>query len=124
MRPSLVLRRHMARYRPTPRLHFRHGLRLDLDLPHRADIEGYTHWGEAYHGYWTADPTRLNAHFGSATDLKALSTVLHTQGMYMMVDVVINHMATTQDHSTFEPDGTYGPFSSADGFHRPFCFVD
>lgn len=32
----------------------------------------------------------LNSNFGTADDLKALSTALHAKGMYLMVDVVVN----------------------------------
>lgn len=34
----------------------------------------------------------LNEHYGSADDLKALADALHKRGMYLMVDVVANHM--------------------------------
>ncbi|WVF66368.1 hypothetical protein IAT40_001108 [Kwoniella sp. CBS 6097] len=63
--------------------------------PTALNIEGYTRWGEAYHGYWTADPTRLNPHFGTASDLKALSSALHARNMYLMVDIAINALAST-----------------------------
>ncbi|EPT01849.1 hypothetical protein FOMPIDRAFT_162705 [Fomitopsis schrenkii] len=63
-----------------------------------------TAYGDAYHGYWIADVTKLNDRFGTADDLKALSNELHRRGMYLMVDVVVNNvMATskTPDLSTF-----------------------
>jgi alpha-amylase len=41
-------------------------------------------------GYWTVDPTELNPHFGTSNDLSALSSALHTRGMYLMVDIAIN----------------------------------
>lgn len=34
----------------------------------------------------------VNTNYGSADDLLALSTALHDRGMYLMVDVVANHM--------------------------------
>ncbi len=37
--------------------------------------------GRAYHGYWAQDIYSLNANFGSADDLKALSAALHGRGM-------------------------------------------
>ena len=40
-----------------------------------------TAYGDAYHGYWIADATQLNARFGTADDLKALSDALHSRGM-------------------------------------------
>ncbi|OWZ79034.1 alpha-amylase AmyA [Cryptococcus neoformans Bt85] len=63
--------------------------------PTALNIEGSTKYGEAYHGYWTADPTKLNPHFGEASDLKALSDAVHSRGMYLMVDIAINALAAT-----------------------------
>lgn len=40
--------------------------------------------------YWTRDINSLNSHYGTADDLKALSKALHTRGMYLMVDIVVN----------------------------------
>jgi hypothetical protein len=34
----------------------------------------------------------LNSNYGTADDLKALASALHDRGMYLMVDVVANHM--------------------------------
>ena len=51
-----------------------------------------TAYGDAYHGYWIADVTKLNDRFGTADDLKALSNELHRRGMYLMVDVVVNNV--------------------------------
>jgi len=82
-----------------------------------------TPYGDAYHGYWMADVSQLNARFGTDADLKALSAALHARGMYahslysfscsithsllhryLMVDVVVNDvMATsiTPDYSKY-----------------------
>nr|XP_031859871.1 uncharacterized protein CI109_004719 [Kwoniella shandongensis]KAA5526943.1 hypothetical protein CI109_004719 [Kwoniella shandongensis] len=70
--------------------------------PTALNIEGDTEYGEAYHGYWTADPTKLNPHFGTESDLKALSDALHSRGMYLMVDIAINALAAT----TYSLDAT------------------
>jgi len=45
------------------------------------NIEEKTGWGESYHGYWQEDMYRLNKHFGSADNLKELSSELHRRGM-------------------------------------------
>ncbi|KAF9459363.1 glycoside hydrolase family 13 protein [Collybia nuda] len=61
-------------------------------------------YGDAYHGYWSADVSKLNGHFGTAEDLKALSAELHRRNMYLMVDVVINNVmaiTTTPDFSNY-----------------------
>ncbi|WWC85514.1 uncharacterized protein L201_000378 [Kwoniella dendrophila CBS 6074] len=63
--------------------------------PTAAGYEGYSKYGANYHGYWTVDPTQLNSHFGTADDLKALSSALHSRGMYLMVDIAINAIAST-----------------------------
>jgi alpha-amylase len=38
-------------------------------------------YGDAYHGYWIADASKLNDRFGTADDLKALSDEVHKRGM-------------------------------------------
>lgn len=67
--------------------------------------------GEAYHGYWQHDmyvlcitvlllvtdieiSYSINSNYGTAEDLQALATALHDRGMYLMVDVVANHMVS------------------------------
>ncbi|KAL1610180.1 hypothetical protein SLS60_001845 [Paraconiothyrium brasiliense] len=47
----------------------------------------------AYHGYYQTDLYSVNSRFGTAEDLKSLASALHSRGMYLMVDVVPNHMA-------------------------------
>ena len=46
-----------------------------------------------YHGYWARNWEKTNAHFGSDDDLKNLVRAAHGKGMYVMVDVVANHVA-------------------------------
>ncbi|KAI0640874.1 glycoside hydrolase family 13 protein [Trametes meyenii] len=84
-----------------------------------ANVEGSTAYGEAFHGYWTQDINSLNSHFGSADDLKALSAALHKRNMYLMVDVVVNHMVGTADPPNFS---AFKPFSAQSDFHSE-CFV-
>ncbi|KNG46827.1 carbohydrate-binding module family 20 protein [Stemphylium lycopersici] len=45
-----------------------------------------------YHGYWAEDLYAINSNYGSAADLKSLVNTAHSKGIYMMVDVVANHM--------------------------------
>ena len=45
-----------------------------------------------YHGYWAQDIYSINSHLGTADDLKSLVSTAHSKGMYVMVDVVANHM--------------------------------
>jgi len=50
-----------------------------LHCPENVDV--YTPYNYAYHGYWVHDPLTLNPRFGSSDDLKALSNALHQRGM-------------------------------------------
>ncbi|KAL5596864.1 hypothetical protein BROUX41_006452 [Berkeleyomyces rouxiae] len=78
--------------------------------------------GDSYHGFWAQDFNTVNSHFGSQADLKSLADALHSRGMYLMVDVVTNHMAyrgcqTCVDYSSLTP------FSQSSYFHTP-CTID
>ncbi|KUJ09148.1 alpha-amylase [Mollisia scopiformis] len=78
--------------------------------------------GEAYHGYWAQDINTINTNFGTAADLQSLSTALHDRGMYLMVDIVTNHMGylgcgTCVDYNVFTP------FNS-ESYYHPFCLID
>ncbi|KAJ2931426.1 hypothetical protein H1R20_g5722, partial [Candolleomyces eurysporus] len=76
-----------------------------------------TAYGDPYHGYWVTDITQLNDHFGTADDLKALSAEVHRRGMFLMVDVVVNHVMVT---STTQPDYSQCFFKDA-SFYHPYC---
>ncbi|KAI5927921.1 glycoside hydrolase superfamily [Camillea tinctor] len=45
-----------------------------------------------YHGYWAQDLRGINENYGTADDLKSLVSAAHAKGIYIMVDVVANHM--------------------------------
>ncbi|KAF8872433.1 GH13 alpha-amylase precursor [Infundibulicybe gibba] len=93
-----------------------------------ANVDGQTAYGEAYHGYWPRDINTLNSHYGTADDLKALSSALHSRKMFLMVDVVVN-----QCPCRFPKNGTAGqpaeydfstlaPFNQQSNFH-PECLI-
>ena len=46
----------------------------------------------SYHGYWTQDFLRPNAHFGDLQKLRELVDKAHARGMLVILDVVTNHM--------------------------------
>lgn len=46
-----------------------------------------------YHGYWARNFTRVDPHLGTLEDYKSLARSLHKNGMYLMQDVIVNHMA-------------------------------
>ena len=80
-----------------------------------------TIYGEAYHGYWQQNIDALNPNFGTADDLKALSNALHTRGMYLMVDVVVNHFGWDGNASTVDYSRLV-PFNSSSYFHN-YCTI-
>jgi len=46
-----------------------------------------------YHGYWITDFTRVDPHFGTNADFKALVEAAHARGMKVYMDIVVNHTA-------------------------------
>ncbi|KAK8190444.1 glycoside hydrolase superfamily [Phyllosticta capitalensis] len=85
------------------------------------NLEGDTGVGEAYHGYWQQDLYRLNENFGTAEELKALSTALHDRDMYLMVDVVTNHNGWAGNYTTVDYS-KFNPFNSQDDYHS-YCEI-
>ncbi|KAK0213615.1 GH13 alpha-amylase precursor [Armillaria fumosa] len=78
--------------------------------------------------FWMTNISSLNSHFSTPDDLKDLASALHARGMYLMVDVVANHLATTHHPGTdgsssddFDFSGLW-PFSSSSYFH-PMCWL-
>jgi len=73
---------------------------------------------QGYHGYWALDWFKINPHFGTPEQLKSFVSAAHAKGVWVMVDLVHNHVA---------PVGTaYGlvnPFNSSDHYH-PVCQVN
>ena len=46
-----------------------------------------------FHGYWAANWEKINYHFGDEAALKRLVSTAHSMGIWVMVDVVGNHVA-------------------------------
>ncbi|KAL0938872.1 alpha-amylase [Colletotrichum truncatum] len=91
--------------------------------PFVKNIQGSSMDGESYHGYWAQDIYQVNPSFGTPDDLKDLSDALHARGMYLMADVVTNHMGwfgppNTTDYSI------YRPFHNASAYHVPPCWIN
>ena len=63
----------------------------------------------------------LNSNFGTREDLQALSTALNERGMYLMVDVVVNHVGSPRGR-VFHPDDRYGALNQPDDYH-PHCWI-
>ena len=70
-------------------------------------------------GYWPTSYTDLNPHFGSEDDLKALSQAVHDRGMYLMVDVVVNHFASFGENIPWD---TFSPLNGEQYFHQK-CYI-
>lgn len=45
-----------------------------------------------YHGYWAEHFMKVDRHFGTLQDYKLLSDALHRRGMYLLQDIVVNHV--------------------------------
>jgi len=45
-----------------------------------------------YHGYWYRNLEKINYHFGDEASLKRLVSTAHSMGIWVMVDVVANHV--------------------------------
>ena len=65
-----------------------------------------------YHGYWAKNLSNVNAYFGSEEDLKSLVQAAHAKGIWVMVDVVGNHMG-----GQIGDVGGYAPFNQPDHYH-------
>ncbi|KAF2726302.1 glycoside hydrolase family 13 protein [Polychaeton citri CBS 116435] len=90
--------------------------------PITAQIQGNSPAGEAYHGYWQTNLYYLNSAFGTQDDLKSLASALHARGMYLMVDIVVNHNGWIGSHTDIDWT-TFYPFSSESDYHS-YCLID
>eukprot|EP00128_Syssomonas_multiformis_P014785 Colp12_sorted_trinity150504_noHs@8715 len=76
---------------------------------------------KGYHGYWAQDLYRINERFGTPQDLKDLVAACHARDIWVVVDVVANHMGNQKgnvnDFSMFQP------FNSSDHYHN-YCIIN
>lgn len=57
-----------------------------------------------YHGYWARDIFSINRRFGTEQEFKDLISACHARNIWVMVDVVANHMGNTnQDYHQNKP---------------------
>lgn len=72
------------------------------------------------HGYDVADPLRINAELGTEQEVNQLVERLHQHGMGLLLDIVPNHMAASQENPWWMDvlengrDSTYAPFFDID----------
>ena len=57
----------------------------------------------SYHGYWITDFTDIDPHLGTKADFKALVDCAHSQGMKVVLDIVMNHTGDVN----YYPSGNY-----------------
>ena len=55
--------------------------------------------GSGYHGYWASDFKSVDPHLGGLADYQRLSHKLHSAGMYLVQDIVVNH---TGDYFSYD----------------------
>jgi alpha-amylase len=77
--------------------------------------------GDAYTGYWQQDLYSLNDEFGSEEDLLDLIEDVHSRGMLVMMDVVVNHMAWSGNAQKVDYSQLH-PFDDQRFFHD-FCII-
>jgi alpha-amylase len=68
--------------------------------------------GNDYHGYAFLDLYKLNDHFGSENDLKSFISAAHSRDIWVMLDVVGNHVAPVD--TSYE---MVNPFNSSEYYH-------
>lgn len=74
---------------------------------------------DGYHGYWARDWEKVNAQFGDEAGLKRLVDAAHQMDMWVMVDVVANHVGPVEhDFSTISP------FNKEEHYHKDCDVVD
>ena len=87
-----------------------------------------------YHGYLPTDFNRIESQFGSLDELRSLVYEAHQQGLYVILDIVVNHMADLissryGNNKVFNPSGYWdmwwhrgithaAPFNSLSRFHN------
>jgi len=69
-----------------------------------------------YHGYWTTNFYELNENFGTKQDWRDLVKACKDRDMWIMVDVVPNHVANVPNNNDFSG---IVPFNKAEHYHHP-----
>lgn len=70
-----------------------------------------------YHGYWGTNIYELNTNFGSESDFMAFVNACHERNIWVMLDVVGNHMGNLDTNFANNV-----PFNSPDHYHD-FCII-
>ncbi len=71
-------------------------------------IKSYTDEGTgktyAFHGYWIRDWTNLDPNFGTFEEYKEMVDLAHSQGIRILMDVVINHIGPVTEEDPVWPN--------------------
>ena len=76
---------------------------------------------KGYHGYWARDINKINPIFGTEQDLINLVNACHDKDIWVMVDVVANHMGN-QDNGNIHDFSNFVPFNKEEYYH-PYCII-
>jgi len=79
-------------------------------------IENIDH---GYHGYWAKNFYKINPYFGTEQDLKDLIHACHKRDIWVMVDIVANHVGPVGNNFT-----DIVPFSNASFYHQSCPITD
>lgn len=85
--------------------------------PIPSNVDEETIYGVGWHGYWLNNLHQLNEHFGSEKDLIEFVDAAHQRGIWVMLDVVTNHVGPNVT-------GKFFPFDQPEDYHQPLCFIE
>ncbi len=75
-----------------------------------------------YHGYWAEHFKQIDPHLGTLADYRKLSSALHRRGMYLVQDIVVNHVGNYFDYvGGWDPLDPTRFYSRATGVRPPFA---
>jgi (1->4)-alpha-D-glucan 1-alpha-D-glucosylmutase len=76
------------------------------------------------HGYDVTDPTRISDDLGGEAEFRSLCAAAHDAGLGVLLDIVPNHMATSEEENPFWRDPTlrakFFDWDPATGWYRRF----
>lgn len=88
---------------------------------------------KGYHGYWAQNIFEINPHFGSKEDLKSLVTACHDRDVWVMADIVANHMGPEPSNAEETGNGSqnaplksfnnFVPFNDSKYFHPRHPYI-
>jgi glycosidase len=85
-----------------------------------------------YHGYWAEHFMRVDRHLGTLADYRRLSDALHRRGMFLVQDIVVNHVGNFFDFGAdWRPEAPASSWTANPGSapmarpsQKPFDLID